>query len=180
MKRAASATLAFGAMFLAAAISGCSASHPSPSTAVSASAAAPSASVAASAAADASASPAPQAMVQTRQVGNLGTVLVNRNGRSLYLFEADKSDHSTCYGACAAAWPPVLTSGTPKAGNGVKSDLLKTSRRNNGGTQVVYNGHPLYLFAGDSKVGEANGQGLNQFGASWYVVDPKGNKVDKS
>jgi predicted lipoprotein with Yx(FWY)xxD motif len=176
MKRAVKATLACGAMLLAATISGCSAGNTtSPSTAVSSSAA-PSATPSASAAADARTT-IEQATVTTRNVGNLGQILVNQNGRTMYLFEADRSAQSTCYGACAAAWPPVLTSGTPKAAGGVKSDQLATSKRNGGSSQVVYHGHPLYLFAGDSRPGNTNGQALNQFGAQWFVVNPDGNKV---
>jgi predicted lipoprotein with Yx(FWY)xxD motif len=178
MKRAAPATLAFGAMLLAASISGCAAGNDrSASSAVSPSAARPSTSASASAAAAAAVE---QATVETTKTGKLGTVLASGKGRTLYLFEADRSANSTCYAACAAAWPPFLTSGTPKAGSGVKSNLLKTSRRDNGATQVVYNGHPLYLFAGDSNPGDTNGQGLNQFGAKWYALDTGGNKVDKS
>ena len=112
--------------------------------------------------------------------GKLGTILVDANGRTLYLFEADKSTQSTCNGACAAAWPPLLTSGGPTAGGSAKPGLLGTTKRSDGKTQVTYNGHPLYGYAGDSKPGDTNGEGLNQFGAAWYVLNTSGEKVDLS
>lgn len=108
----------------------------------------------------------------------LGTFLVDSSGRSLYLFEADKSTASTCFGSCAAAWPPLTTSGAPKAGGNVKQSLLGTTKRKDGGTEVTYKGHPLYYYAGDSGPGATTGQGLNQFGAKWYVLAPSGNKID--
>lgn len=117
-------------------------------------------------------------MVKTASAGKLGTILVGGHGRTLYLFEADKSTTSTCNGACAAAWPPLLTSGAPSTGGSAQSKLLGTSKRSDGKTQVTYNKHPLYEYAGDSKAGDTNGQGLNQFGAKWYVLDTGGNKVD--
>lgn len=116
------------------------------------------------------------ATVATRS-GKLGTFLVDGKGKTLYLFEADKSTKSTCNGACAAAWPPLKTSGKPKAGSGAKANLLGSSTRSDGSTQVTYNGHPVYGYAGDSKAGDTNGQGLNQFGALWYVLNPAGNAV---
>jgi predicted lipoprotein with Yx(FWY)xxD motif len=120
------------------------------------------------------------AMVKTASAGSLGTILVNGNGRTLYLFEADTSNTSTCQGACSVVWPPLLTAGAPTAGGSAKSNLLGTTKRPNGVKQVTYNGHPVYMYAGDRNPGETNGQGLNQFGALWYVLDANGNKVDKS
>ncbi|WP_405626498.1 hypothetical protein [Streptomyces sp. NBC_01396] len=117
-------------------------------------------------------------MVKTATAGKLGTILVDAKGRTLYLFEADKSTQSTCNGSCAAAWPPLLTSGSPTAGGSAKSGLLGTTKRSDGKTQVTYHGHPLYGYAGDSKPGDTNGQDLNQFGAAWYVLDVSGQKVD--
>lgn len=108
----------------------------------------------------------------------LGTMLVDSSGRSLYLFEADKGSSSTCFGSCAAAWPPLTTSGPPKAGGNVKQALLGTTKRKDGGTEVTYKGHPLYYYAGDSGPGSTTGQGLDQFGAKWYVLAPSGNKID--
>jgi predicted lipoprotein with Yx(FWY)xxD motif len=107
----------------------------------------------------------------------LRMVLVDGSGRSLYLFEKDQPDQSACAGACAAAWPVDNSNGTPKAGSGVKASLLGTIRRGDNTTQVTYNHHPLYYYSGDSGVGQQNGQGLNAFGAAWFVVAPAGGKV---
>jgi predicted lipoprotein with Yx(FWY)xxD motif len=108
---------------------------------------------------------------------SLGKILVDSRGRSLYLFEKDTGPKSTCFSACASAWPPFRTSGKPNAGTGVKAALLGTTTRSDGNPEVTYNGHPLYYYAGDQKAGDTNGQDLNQFGASWYVVSPAGKKI---
>jgi predicted lipoprotein with Yx(FWY)xxD motif len=103
---------------------------------------------------------------------------VDAKGRTLYLFLADTTKNkSTCTGSCAAAWPPQLTAGSAKAGSGTDKSLLGTAQRSGGAKQVSYNGHPLYYYIGDTKPGQTNGQGLNQFGALWYVVNAKGKQV---
>jgi len=107
----------------------------------------------------------------------LGPILVDSQGRTLYLWQADSGTKSTCNGACASAWPPLVTTGTPTAGSGVRSSLLGTTKRANGTEQVTYDGHPLYLFAGDTGAGQANGQGSAGFGALWYVVSPAGKQL---
>jgi predicted lipoprotein with Yx(FWY)xxD motif len=109
----------------------------------------------------------------------LGRVLVDAQGRTLYLFMKDKNDKSACAGACATGWPPLLTNGKPKAGAGAASKLLGTTVRRSG-RQVTYDGHPLYTYAGDSKAGQTNGEGSNAFGAAWYVLAPNGHRIDKS
>ena len=108
---------------------------------------------------------------------NLGTILVDGSGRTLYLFEKDQPNQSACSGACVAAWPVDQSSGTPKVGSGVKASLLGTIRRGDGTTQVTYNHHPLYYYSGDSQPGQQNGQGVNAFGATWFVVAPAGAAV---
>ncbi|MFF3669556.1 phosphatase PAP2 family protein [Microtetraspora malaysiensis] len=108
----------------------------------------------------------------------LGKILVDGRGRTLYLFVADKGTSSTCYSACASAWPPLTTTGKPQAGSGVSPALLGTTTRTDHTTQVTYNGHPLYYFVTDVKPGDITGQGLDSFGAKWYVLDPKGNKIE--
>jgi predicted lipoprotein with Yx(FWY)xxD motif len=100
----------------------------------------------------------------------LGKIVVDGSGRTLYLFEKDKGSKSSCSGACATNWPPLLTKGKPKAGSGVKASKLGTTRRADGTTQVTYYGHPLYRFKLDKKAGDTHGQGLTAFGAPWYVV----------
>jgi predicted lipoprotein with Yx(FWY)xxD motif len=108
----------------------------------------------------------------------LGRILVDGNGETLYLFEADNGTMSTCYGSCALAWPPLT--GAPLAGSGTPAAELATTKRQDGTTQVLYHGHPLYRYAGDAKAGETTGQGLDQFGGKWYVLAPSGNKIDNS
>ncbi|WP_225844670.1 hypothetical protein [Streptomyces sp. HPF1205] len=122
---------------------------------------------------------ATQAIVMTHPAGRLGTILTDGKGRTLYLFAADTSDTSTCTGACAAIWPPLVTAGNAKAGSGVKAGLLGTTKRSGGVTQVTYNKHPLYLFSSDINPGDTNGQGVNQFGALWWVLNPAGDKVTR-
>ncbi|HXA54824.1 MAG TPA: hypothetical protein VNV37_08115, partial [Solirubrobacteraceae bacterium] len=95
-----------------------------------------------------------------------------------YLFEADKGSTSTCNGACAQVWPPVTTTGAPKAeGEAVAGDLGTTTRAD-GTKQVTYKGHPLYWYASDTQAGETTGQGINGFGAPWYVMSPSGSKIE--
>jgi predicted lipoprotein with Yx(FWY)xxD motif len=109
--------------------------------------------------------------------GSLGRILVDSRGRTVYLFEKDTGPKSTCSGDCAVDWPPVTTSGKPTVGNGVTPSMVGTTSRSDGTTQVTYNGHPLYLFEGDPNPGDTNGQGLNAFGARWFVLSPAGNAV---
>jgi predicted lipoprotein with Yx(FWY)xxD motif len=103
--------------------------------------------------------------------------LVDAQGRTLYLFEADTTSKSTCSGACAQGWPPATTSGQPKASQGVTASLLGTTKRSDGSTQVTYHGHPVYRFAGDAKAGQSNGEGVNAFGAEWWEVSAAGEAV---
>jgi predicted lipoprotein with Yx(FWY)xxD motif len=108
----------------------------------------------------------------------LGTYLSDDKGRALYLFEADKGTTSTCYSACASIWPPFAASGAVTPGAGVSAALLGTTKRTDGTTEVTYNGHPLYHYVGDTGPGQTSGQGLNQFGAKWYLVAANGKKID--
>ena len=111
---------------------------------------------------------------------NLGSILVDNRGRTLYLFEKDKRGKSSCDGACATYWPPLLTRGVPDAERGVKQSLLGVTRRASGVTQVTYAGHPLYRFVGDAKPGQTSGQNSHAFGADWYVVSSAGKKIEKA
>jgi len=107
----------------------------------------------------------------------LGKILVDGGGKTLYLFEADKSAASTCYGGCATYWPPLLTTGAPDAGPGVNALLLGTTQRKDGTKQVTYAGHPLYYVVTDHNPGDTSGQGVNNFGAPWDVVGPDGMQI---
>ena len=109
---------------------------------------------------------------------DLGTILADGQGRTLYLFEADEGTASTCDGACASAWPPLTTTDQPVAGAGVSASKLGTTKRGDGTTEVTYNGHPLYTFAGDSAPGQTTGQGSDAFGADWYVLSAAGTPIE--
>src|SRR4051794_12941334 len=141
------------------------------------------AAVASTAIATTAATAAPRAAASsatvTARTTKLGRVLVDAHGRTLYLFEKDKHGKSACDGACARAWPPLMTIGRPKAAGGAEAKLLGTTHRTSG-TQVTYAGHPLYLFAGDAKAGQTNGEGSTAFGAPWYAMSTNGRKIDKS
>jgi predicted lipoprotein with Yx(FWY)xxD motif len=115
--------------------------------------------------------------IRVRQ-SELGRILVDVHGRSLYLFEKDRHGKSSCDGACAAAWPPLIAPGKPRAGAGVKASLLGRTKRKDGRWQVTYNRHPLYTFVKDTKRGQTNGEGVDAFGAEWYLVSPAGAKVE--
>jgi len=117
------------------------------------------------------------ASVVGTMTGSLGTFLVDGKGRALYLWEADHGSRSACSGACAQAWPPLTVTGTPKASGAVKGSLLGTTKRADGSREVTYAGHPLYLFAGDSRAGQTTGQGSTAFGAPWWVVTPAGKAL---
>ena len=108
----------------------------------------------------------------------LGKVLVDARGRTLYLFENDKRGKSACYGACAAYWPPLLSTVKPRPGKGVRASLLGLTKRTDGKRQVTYAGHPLYTFVGDKRATQTTGEGLTDFGAAWDVVSATGRAVE--
>ena len=130
-------------------------------------------------AAVAAAKPTAHAATVTTARTGLGRILVDVRGRSLYLFEKDTQSRSACSGVCSTYWPPLLTSGKAIAIKGAKASLLGVVRRADGSRQVSYAGHPLYFFSGDSGRGQTNGEGLQDFGAGWYVLAPAGKKIDR-
>ena len=109
--------------------------------------------------------------------GDLGSILVDSQGRTLYLFRRDSGTKSACTGACAIDWPPLRATGKPTAGGGATASILAASARSDGKPQITYNGHPLYLFSGDQKPGDTNGEGVNAFGGLWYALSSAGNQV---
>ena len=117
------------------------------------------------------------AMLAVADNAQLGKILVDGSGRTLYLFEKDKGTTSSCYGDCAVYWPPVLTEGAAIAGAGINASLLGTTRRTDGTTEVTYGGHPLYYVVTDHNPGDTTGQGVNNFGAPWDVVGPDGQQI---
>jgi predicted lipoprotein with Yx(FWY)xxD motif len=108
----------------------------------------------------------------------LGPIVVDSKGRTLYLFENDRKGQSACYGQCATYWPPLITHGKPAARSGAEQSLLGTIRRPDGSEQITYAGQPLYLFAGDMKPGDFNGEGSQDFGAGWDALSPAGEKIE--
>jgi len=106
-----------------------------------------------------------------------GQILVDGNGMTIYLFVADTGTSSTCYTSCATIWPPVLTDGAPQAGAGADKSLLGTTTRTDGKVEVTYAGHPLYYFVKDKAPGDTTGQGVNGFGALWWVMSPSGAAI---
>jgi predicted lipoprotein with Yx(FWY)xxD motif len=109
----------------------------------------------------------------------LGKVVATSKGMTLYMFRADKAGKSACYGKCAQFWPPLLTSGKPVAGAGIKASLLGTTKRKDGKLQVTYKKYPLYTFLEDKKAGQTKGEGSKAFGAGWYALTPTGVVIDR-
>jgi predicted lipoprotein with Yx(FWY)xxD motif len=118
------------------------------------------------------------AVVKVTNTPDLGKVIVDSKGMTLYDFHKDKGTTSACYGECAVAWPPLLTSGEPKAQGGAEQSLLGTTKRKDGTVQVTYNGHPVYGFVEDKKPGETNGNDFKGFGAQWYALEPNGEEPE--
>jgi predicted lipoprotein with Yx(FWY)xxD motif len=116
----------------------------------------------------------PDATIGLANNGNLGKVLIDANGDTVYLFEKDTGPKSTCTGGCASTWPPVRATGKPTVADGLSAAKVGTTPRSDGKPQVTYAGHPLYRYQGDSKPGDATGQGINAYGALWYVVSSSG------
>ena len=118
------------------------------------------------------------AVVSLGNVQELGMVLVDSNGMTLYDFHKDKGGKSSCYGACTAVWPPLLTEGEAQVGNGASASMIGTVERKDGTMQVTYAGHPLYTYVGDKKPGEATGNDIDDFGAEWYALQGNGEEPE--
>jgi predicted lipoprotein with Yx(FWY)xxD motif len=112
------------------------------------------------------------------QSSSVGKILTDGSGRTLYLFEKDTGPKSTCSGACAADWPPFTVKSKPAVAGGAMSADIALIKRGGGQEQVTYKGHPLYYYTGDKSAGDMNGQGVEAFGAEWYVLSPAGSKVE--
>ncbi|HEX4668555.1 MAG TPA: hypothetical protein VH275_01080 [Solirubrobacterales bacterium] len=117
------------------------------------------------------------AVLTVASAPKVGAILVDAEGFTVYDFHKDKGTTSSCYGACAQGWPPVLTEGAPSGGEGATSSQLGTTQRKDGTTQVTYAGHPLYTFVEDKKPGEANGNDVSAFGAQWYALKGSGEEA---
>jgi predicted lipoprotein with Yx(FWY)xxD motif len=102
-----------------------------------------------------------------------GKMLFDGTGQAIYLFDKERTSKPECYGACAEAWPPVLTEGMPIAADGTRASLLGTAKRTDGTTQVTYGDHPLYFYAHEAK-NEVKCHNIRGFGGLWLVVTPQG------
>lgn len=118
-------------------------------------------------------SAAPAGIGVKAAASDYGVILFDSTGQAIYLFDKEKSPASACYGACAVAWPPVLTTAPPKALGEVKQSLLGTTKRTDGTTQVTYGGHPLYFYAHEGK-NEVKCHNIEGFGGLWLVVTAAG------
>jgi predicted lipoprotein with Yx(FWY)xxD motif len=116
------------------------------------------------------------AVIKVMVTPDLGKVIVDAEGMTMYDFHKDKGTTSSCYGACAEAWPPLLTKGKPTATGGAEASLIGVTTRKDGTEQVTYDGHPLYGFIEDQKPGETNGNDVDGFGAQWYALQPNGEE----
>jgi predicted lipoprotein with Yx(FWY)xxD motif len=128
--------------------------------------------------ATAPAAPASAAAGTTIKAGDsqFGDVLFDGDDQAIYYFDKESGSKSECYGACAEAWPPVLTKGEPKAATGVQQRLLGTTQREDGTTQVTYDGHPLYLYAHEGP-NQVTCHDVSEFGGLWLAVQPNGQEV---
>lgn len=120
--------------------------------------------------------PAGSGVTITSAGSRFGPILFDGEDRAIYYFDKEASAESECYGACAEAWPPVLTEGAPEAGGDADRALLGTTERDDGSTQVTYDGHPLYYYV-DDPPGEALCHDVDEFGGLWLVVEPDGAAV---
>ena len=169
-----SALLLFGAVFLFAACA--PAATPVPATAVPA----PVAPTSPPPTTAPTAAPAPQAKAVTLQIvqnDKLGKFLADGDGRTLYLFTKDTANVSNCNDKCPQTWPPVLPADKPTLKDGVTESLVGTTKRQDGSTQLTYNGWPIYYYTPDKAPGDTNGQGINKF---WWVVSGEGNIIKPS
>jgi len=116
------------------------------------------------------------AVVSATTTPDLGKVIVDAQGFTLYNFHKDKGGTPSCYGPCAKSWPPLITDGKPQAGEGAMASKLGTAERKDGTLQVTYAGWPLYTFVEDRKPGETNGNDVSAFGAEWYALLPNGEE----
>ena len=123
--------------------------------------------------------PTPQASQPSRgtvvkaATSDYGSILFDSRGQAIYLFDREKTSRPDCYSACAEAWPPVLTKGTPVAGASARDALLGTVQRTDGSTQVTYNGHPLYFYAHEEP-DQVRCHNVPGFGGLWLAVTPDG------
>ncbi|MGA7398088.1 MAG: hypothetical protein WBW62_11635 [Solirubrobacterales bacterium] len=108
-----------------------------------------------------------------RANSQFGKIIFDGKRQAIYLFDSETSRKPKCYGACARAWPPVLAKGKPFAGKGVRSKLIKTTKRRGGAKQVTYAGHPLYYYAHEPPRAVFC-HNVFSYGGLWKVLHPGG------
>ena len=125
--------------------------------------------------ADSSPEPAAEDAVLATADSDLGNIVVDAEGRTVYVFDKDTpgSGESACSGQCLEAWPPVVADSEDPAAEGVSGEV-GTITRDDGTVQVTLEGYPLYYWQGDSAPGDVTGQGVQDV---WWVVAPDGEKV---
>jgi predicted lipoprotein with Yx(FWY)xxD motif len=162
------------ALLLAACSSGGGAtpSAAAPETAVPATEAPASEAPASEAPASAAAGGAATVMVAS---SDLGDILVDGEGRTLYMFKPDEAGTPTCYDDCEASWPPLTVTGDVSVGSGLDAATFTTVARTDGSMQVKAGNWPLYYFKNDAAPGDINGQDV---GDVWYVVSPAGEPIE--
>ncbi len=119
-------------------------------------------------------------LITSKHDGDDAILAAGHKRLTVYLFEADHGSTSTCSGTCAQVWPPVTTTGAATASGAALAADLGTITRSDGTKQVTYKGQPLYYYVKDKDDGDTYGQGVNSFGADWYVLKPSGEKLDNS
>lgn len=161
--------LLLAVLALAACTGGGAGSTPSPTATATASA------VAESPSPDESSPATGEAIVMVADSPEHGQILVDAEGRSLYLFTPDEAGTPTCYEGCAQAWPPLLAEGEITVGEGLDDSDFSTAPRTDGGEQIKIGNWPLYYFANDAEPGDTNGQGV---GGVWFLVSPSGEAIE--
>jgi predicted lipoprotein with Yx(FWY)xxD motif len=117
--------------------------------------------------------PAATGTTVTTSDSEYGVMLFDDRNQAIYLFDAETDTTPACYDDCAADWPPVLTDGAPQATGGLRGELLGTTQRSDGTTQVTYGGHPLYFYAHEAP-GQVLCHDVDEYGGTWLVVTPEG------
>lgn len=112
-----------------------------------------------------------------KEKGDLGTILVDGTGYTVYAFDREPENQPVCYDVCAQTWKPVLAEGDPAGGIGIDVASARTVPRSDGTQQATYRGHPLYHYAGDTGDKDASGQGLDMFGGEWHVLTRDGQPL---
>ena len=139
--------------------------------------------VAATATSTTAAAAPPSLVIGTYKTPEDGTLISGASNRTLYVFAPDQKStgghekQSTCYGACTAVWPPVLSSGTPTVSGKASASLVGLTTRRDGTKQVTYNGLPLYYYAADTKAGQATGNHLKDGFGLWVGMLPNGKQA---